>query len=349
MAGIKVRKWIWIPLASVFLTAAGGWLLFKLMVPKTGYCFDVDFDPARNRLVASAGDVGLHTLELSPSGEIDKVSSYYDGGYYRYLEIKGDLAYIANSKSGLEILDLSGDSPRPVWKQTGSKGYGVHVEENLVYLASNEYGLQIFDVSQPEHSSLLGRFAAPGRAWDVWVKDSYAYIADRDRGLVVVDVSDPGSIDQIGALSWGVDPMAEIIAGGKEYVYIAAGENGLVVVDVATPRNPRLVFQYDPGPDSFAEGVILEKDTLYLSMVDSQSSQENGLHLFDLSQPDIPRLMSRFPIQGHLEDLALQGSTLAMTNAGRGVLILDLEDPAHPQLVDNFPGEFWRWFLGVFP
>ena len=138
--------------------------------------------------------------------------------------------------------------------------------------------------------------------------------------------------------------MAEVIDGAGEYVYVAAGVNGLLVVDVSDPRKPVPTFQYDPGLDSYGEGVVVNGETLYLSMVDSSSREDNGLHIFDLCDPSSPRLLSKYPVTDGVEDLSVTGTHLAMANTLSGVALFDIHAPANPTLVDTYPGRFWRFF-----
>ena len=137
--------------------------------------------------------------------------------------------------------------------------------------------------------------------------------------------------------------MAEVIDGAGEYVYVAAGVNGLLVVDVSDPRKPVPTFQYDPGLDSYGEGVVVHGQILYLSMIDSSSREENGLHIFDLRDPSAPRLLSKYPVADSVEGLSVAGTHLAMANTLSGVTLFDVHAPANPTLVDTYPGRFWRF------
>ena len=102
---------IWVPV----LVLALGLLAFFVAIPRTGYCFDCEFGAGGERLYVTAGRKGLHVLRVAPEGSLAHVTTYFDGGYYRYIEIEDDMAYVANSGRGLEILDVGGEAPRPVW------------------------------------------------------------------------------------------------------------------------------------------------------------------------------------------------------------------------------------------
>jgi hypothetical protein len=339
------KKRTWIILFSVLLAVALGLSLIYLSIPRVGYCYDAAFDETGERLYVTAGYRGLYVFSMTKEEKFKGIKTYYTSGYYRYLEIVGDRAYLANSEKGLEVLDIREDAPRPVWSQSGSKGYGIHIENSKVYLASNEYGLQIFDISNPDEPVLVGKLPTAGRVWDVWVNGATAFLADRDLGLIVVDVSTPSQPRQIGSLSWSEEPMAEVIDGSGDCVYVAAGIDGLIVVDVSDPTQPVITYQYDPGLDSYGEGVTAREGILYLTMDDSLSPDQNGLHIFDITKPAQPRLLSKYPLSDGLEDIAVAGARLAVANTYSGVVLFDVHALASPILVDMYPGQFWRYFI----
>jgi hypothetical protein len=141
--------------------------------------------------------------------------------------------------------------------------------------------------------------------------------------------------------------MAEVIDGKDGYVYIAAGVNGLIVVDVSDPREPALTWRYDPGQDSWGEGVLIQGDLLYLSMIDS-SREENGIHIFDLRDGALPKVLSKLAVTDSIEDLTIAGTRLAVANTLSGVALFELRTPSDPVLMDSFPGRFWRFFTKYF-
>ena len=341
---MKKRKWLLVVGLPVLLVILGAILLYATM-PRTGYCFDSAFDQTGERLYVTGGLRGLHVFKVGLQGSLTHVTTYFDAGYYRYIEIVGDRAFVANSYRGLEILDIDGDVPRPVWAQTESKGYGAHIQGDQLYLASDDLGLHVFDITDPDSPRPLGHLATIERAWDVWVRDHHAFVADHDAGLVVVDASDPSDPREVGTLSWGEDvAMAEIIDGAGDHVYVASGKHGLIVIDVSEPVEPVTTFQYDPGRDSWGEAVLVLGDTLYLSMVDSASKEENGLHVFDLRDPSTPELLGKLPVTDGVEGISVTRESLALANTTSGVVTIDVDARTNPVLLDTYPSKFWRSF-----
>jgi len=329
---------------TVLVLVIGLGSLYALM-PKMGYCFGAVLSETGDRLLVTAGYRGLHSFEITREGELEFVSTVYDSGYYRYVELRGQTAYVANSHRGLMILDVAQDEPAILWAQSDSMAYGIHLQSPLAYVAAERDGLFIFDISVPEDPEILAHASMPGRAWDVWVEDNYAFVANADSGLVVMDVSSPRHPQIVSTLAWDSESSsAEIIDGQDGSVYIASGEYGLLVVDVRNPLDPVIVQRYDPGPDSYGEGVKVYGDTLYLTIEDGSHPEENGLHVFSIEDPLSPTLVRKIPILDFVEDVSIGGVHLAIANTQSGVLLYDIQAPQNPRFLASYPSAFWRMF-----
>jgi hypothetical protein len=304
---------------------------------KMGYCFDAAFNADSNRLYITAGQAGLHILDVDEQGHLNYVSTHYAGGYYRNIKMQAGRAYIAGTDlPGLLALDNADDPPLSKWSRSGH-GMGLSVEANTLYLVDADSGLYIFDVSNPESPRQLAQFESLEQAWDVWVHQGSAYVADKNKGMVVIDVTAPAEPRQIGFVTWDErDPMAEIIRGEGHFAYIAAGKHGLVAIDVSDPTHPVVAAVYDPGVDSFGEGLFVRDNIVYLAIGDKKNRQENGLHILDVSNPYSPAVISKLPFEDWVEGVFVAGDYAFVANTYSGVRSIDIRDLGNPQLVDHF-------------
>jgi hypothetical protein len=302
---------------------------------KMGYCFDAAFDPYRMRLYVAAGKAGLHTLDVVDN-QLRYVSTYYDGGYYRNLELRGNLMYIADTERGLVVLDVSGDLPNTVYVQEGH-GAGLFIEGDTLYLAAGDDGLQIFDITRPESPRMVSQIGSFGQAWDVWAHKGFAYVAAINTGLIVLDVSKPTKPQNLSSISWDEqNPMAEVIYGEGEYVYIAAGKHGLVGVDVADPFHPTITAKYNPGPESFGEGVFVKENMIYLAVGDKRNRDDNGLQILDATNPYSLVLLAKLNFDDWVEGVFVAGRDAFITNTFSGVRYADVGNPKDIRLIDHF-------------
>jgi len=329
-------------LASVLFYIKVGWVKWgreDLDSKKMGYCFDVATDPTASRLFVASGKRGLHVLNLA-NGKLEYVTTYFDGGYYRNLKVKGDRAFIADADRGLVVIDISGNMPRTTWFQSGREAYGVHVEEDKAYVAAEEAGLEIFDISNPDSPDLLSTLKTSGEAWDVWVHNGFAYVADVDKGVTVINISSPGEPYQVGFVTWvNKNPMAEIVHGEIETIYIGAGRHGLVIVDISNPTYQKVISIYRPVRIGFVEGLATRDGFVYFTMgggIANLSTIENGLHILDVTDRYRPKPLGKVSFLDWPEGVYVTEDFAYVANTFTGVRSVDIQNPARPFLVDTF-------------
>jgi hypothetical protein len=345
-------KNIYLPLlliVSLFVLAGSlfhfkvGWLLpgdSTLENPKEmGYCFDVAIDPTREQLYIAAGQSGLHILD-TVNGKLEHINTYYGDGYYRNLKILGERAYIADSKRGLVVLDISGESPVTTWVQTDGKAGGLHLDGDMVYVAAFSDGLQIFEISDPDTPVLIASLGTLGDAWDVWVHAGFAYIADTNAGMTVIDISTPSEPSYVGTTTWADRYQnAEIIRGEGNTVYIAAGTRGFITIDISDPLQPVVSSIYRPTRIAYAEGLAVRNGIVYLAMGSEFlkiSTIENGLHIFDATDPYSLILLGKARFLDWPEGVLVAGNIAYVANTWTGARSIDINDPTQPYIVDTF-------------
>jgi hypothetical protein len=77
------------------------------------------------------------------------------------------------------------------------------VAGDLAFVADNTSGLQIIDVSNPMGPQFVGMYDTPGNAMDVAVAGDYAFVADDAYGVLVLDISNPASPVPLGSAGSG--------------------------------------------------------------------------------------------------------------------------------------------------
>jgi hypothetical protein len=340
-------------LAAVWFYLKIGGLMFgrdDLHRRRIGYCFDVTADRAGSRLLVAAGDRGLHLFDLD-QGRLRYVTTYYDDGYYRNLKVWNSRAYVADTRRGLVVLDFAGELPTTTWIQSNSAAYGLHLEQELAFVAAYEHGLQIFDISEPDSPALVGSLVTPGHAWDVWVHDDFAYVADFNVGLTVVDVSSPSDPRYVTTVTWARRyQSAEIVRGEGTIAYVAAADHGLITIDVSDPLHPVVAAKYRPARIGAVEGLAVRDGIVYLAMgsqieirrsqddLEIATTQENGLHVVDVTDPYRPSLLGKISFLGWVEGVHLARNYVYVANTGTGVRSMDIRKPKQPVLVDAWNG-----------
>ncbi|NCR69383.1 MAG: hypothetical protein GPJ34_24335 [Microcystis aeruginosa LL11-07] len=146
--------------------------------------------------------------------------NYNTSGFAEDVQIVGNYAYVADGKSGLQIIDIS-NPVAPTLKgnyNTSGTALGVQIVGNYAYVADGGSGLQIIDISNPAAPTLKGNYQTSGNAFDVQIVGNYAYVADYDGGLQILDVSDFTN-PSTSTVSLAVSPSSVTEDGTANMVY----------------------------------------------------------------------------------------------------------------------------------
>ena len=159
------------------------------------------------------------------------------------------------------------------------------------------------------------------------------------RGLVLVGHSD---LDGHG------DGMQVMRNGDVVYVgHMGDTGIGTSVVDVSDPARPRVVRQLpQPAPArshkvQYADGLLLVNHELFPPR---EIRSETGLAVYDVSRADDPKRIGFLPLEGHgVHRVWWTGGRYAFASArgrpgirGASLVTVDLADPEHPRLHDEF-------------
>lgn len=253
--------------------------------------------------------------------------------------IAGGYAYLADSGSGLQIINIA-DPLNPTLAgalDTPGSANDVVVAGDYAFVADNTTGLQTINIANPAAPAAAGAYDTPGSAYQVVVDGNYAYVADGSYGLRVVNVSNPAAPVSAGTYDTTGDARDVIVDG--DYVYIAGGTAGLQVISVATPATPVLRATLDtPGT---AMGLAIAGNYLYLA------DGTAGLQVIDVSNPLVPVLRWTLDTPGTARNIAIDGDWAYLADVNTQLQMIDLSDPERPVLTSacTLPGAAYNLVL----
>lgn len=246
------------------------------------------------------------------------------------LEIVGDLAYVADTSAGLQIIDLSDPAAlRIVGHFSTPMAHSVSVVGNIAYVADGDLGLVLVDVRDPTAPALLSA-PNPCMSLDVAVSGTIAHVAVYG-GLQVFDVANPHAPAYIGDVDWITWSRAVTVVG--HYAYYACSRRGVRVFDVTDPTRPLLVREVDtPGVpyDLYAAG-----DHLFVA------DGAGGLQVIDIANPSAASIIGSAPTSGFATGVVVSGERAYISNGADGLEVFAIEDRSAPESVTNFtaPGQ----------
>jgi hypothetical protein len=218
-----------------------------------GLYIEGDFVLSGDYAYVPAGRDGLRILRMKPKAPYEL--GYWDGlGKTRGVALSGNVAYVTDYDSGLQILDVS--DPRAPYElgRCSLSGFTllVAVSGDFVYVAGLDPGgkLRVIDVSNPQAPYQVGWAGFPGTAKGVALAGDFVYVVSR-QGLYVIDVSDPPNPHLAG---WYVNLSGYggvVVSGGLVYtpgldILEFLGE-GVEESERPEPRRPALEIGPNPA------------------------------------------------------------------------------------------------------
>jgi hypothetical protein len=138
-------------------------------------------------------DTGTGELKLNPFvGSL--VGTYNTTGTATHLAVAGDLVFVADDVSGLQIINITNPALPTLAGTYNTPGtaMGVAVAGDLAFVADGSFGLQIINVTNPAGPTPTGTYNTPGTSFDVAVAGDLAVVAD-GFNLLTINIANPAA------------------------------------------------------------------------------------------------------------------------------------------------------------
>ena len=257
--------------------------------------------------VVNPRDVAKLAADWLSSDALDEV---------RDVEISGTTAYLANGRSGFQIVDIS--SPAAVLLgdyATDAPACSVAVAGSTAIVADG-VSVYLLDVTNSLSPSLIGQWVSDGWAHGVAIDSSYGYVANGSRGLQILnlaDASEAGSYDTPG--------VAFAVTVANDIAYIADGRAGVQILDVTAPAAPSFIAEFDTGAS--AVGVTIVGSRLYVAT-------DSGISVISVSDPANPALYAKSEVPVRSLSTTISGSQIIVSDNEGGLVVLDVTEYTAP-------------------
>jgi hypothetical protein len=258
------------------------------------------------------GEIKLRPFYPTLAGGYDTPGS---GGR---VAIAGDYAFVADSSSGLAVIDIS--DPTNPWLATNSPGSprDIAISGDYAYLVNRGTSLKVIDIKNPIFPFIAGTYTMTSPR-GVAISGDHAYVADGDSGLAVIDISDPTTPSFAGR--YDTPGLARGVAVSGDHAYVADGDSGLAVIDISDPTTPSFAGSYDtPGG---ARRVAVTGDYAYVA-------DDASLQVIDISDPTRPSYAGGYDTPGGARDVTISGDRAYVASRHSGLQVFDISDPTNP-------------------
>jgi hypothetical protein len=236
--------------------------------------------------------------------------------------VEGDYAYVADSGSGLAIIDISDPTNpgTPVYASTDGSAYSVYVDGDYAYVADNHKGLAVIDISDPINPSKIAQGSLDKNVYSICIDGNYAFLAGSYK-FYTIEISE--LITPL-ELWWNQDTSGNsqgVFVSG-DYAYVADGANGLAIFDISDPTTLGSSAYSNTAGD--AEDVVVSGDYAYVA------DGGGGLAVIDVSDPTTPGTAIRRDTTGDSRGIFVSGDYAYIADGGSGLAIIDISNPTSP-------------------
>ncbi|MEB3279248.1 MAG: DUF4347 domain-containing protein, partial [Lyngbya sp.] len=256
-------------------------------------------------------------------------------GSARAVFIEGNLAFVADDGSGLQIIDIS-DRTRPTPRggvDTPGSAKDIAVAGNYAYIADDTRGLTVVNISNPASPSVItsvrgGRTNTANIANGISLQGDYAYISDDTNGLVIFDITNPTAPVKKANIATGGEALDVAVQGNYAYVADGSGNSALTIFNISNPNNPTEVKKMRTGGN--ARGITVVNNYAYVA------NGTSGLAVIDISNPNDPKGVGSFNTPGNARGVSVAGNFAYVADEAGGLHVINISDPTAPTLEYSF-------------
>lgn len=282
------------------------------------------------------GKTTLDVIDMRTPQAPVELSRFELDGAAKKIFVSGDHLYAAQPGYGLAIFDAA---DKAHIKQIGRLAVtggatAVTVQDDIALVARGGYGITLFDVSDPAHAKWLGSHSRLGQVAGIAAHVGKVVLWNDRAELISMDIINP----ELPAIAASYRETAAADSNWLEAVWLddstvlAADPSGLKSIDFsATPplfSNENL----DTGQGVNFGGerrLFIAGDIAYVA------DWFSGLHLYDISTPSRPRLLSSFHTPGSAKGVVVRDGYAYVADDDHGLQIVDVRDPLHPVHVSS--------------
>ena len=251
--------------------------------------------------------------------------------------LNGDIAYLSSRLNfGLFVLNIENpETPELILSMDVPEIDAIALRDTLLYSigAGANLHFSIYNIINPEEPELLRAYREIEANTYLVLDDNYVYTLVPSRSpCVVIDVSNP---EQAEIVARSNVAMASKAVKSGDYWFCASGSVGIKVISVDDPEHPALVNAESLFPKYQLKVLDVDDGIAYLQAVD------HSFLIVDVRNVRNPSMISEY-VRPFRNPFLVKYQHYVYYGAGG--IILDIENPDHPDSVGDFG--FWSGWPG---
>jgi hypothetical protein len=306
-----------------------------------GYLQSILFDDSFYYLATRSA--GLYVATRNSMGEPGAIVATLPlAGDVKGMVRHGDYLFIACSKSGLRVVDISNPTTPTITAPLDIVGNfkDISIVGNRLFLADYVTGIRIVDITNPGTPIEVGQFELQNLK-RLTADDRYLYAATTNSGLYIFDHSPNNSLTLVGKtdIPWPLQSFVDIkqLTVADQNIYMAGGTAGLLIFDISDRAAPRL-----------REIIHLEGNTQAVTVNDSRiyvSTRQGKLWVLSHDSDNKTRRIAVSDSLGSGVNMTIDGDRIILANGIKGLTLLPLpqtiEINKHPTITTDAGRSGW--------
>jgi hypothetical protein len=156
------------------------------------------------------------------------------------------LAYVADKKGNIQVIDLTLDYPEVIDSiSTPYRSYDLVLSNNesVAYVASGTNGVEVVSLNSITNPAILSSVKSDYRAYSAVKKGNFLFVSQGYKGLQIIDATNLEELKPIASIDTDGFALQGTIDGNN--LYIADGYKGLQVVDISSPADASIIKNLD--------------------------------------------------------------------------------------------------------
>jgi len=239
--------------------------------------------------------------------------------------------FAAADEHGMRVYkdnDWAKKAPVASYRTTGP-ALDISVDDGLAFIAAGAGGLTVLDVENAKQPLWLGSHQKLGRAIKVSANAAHVAILN-DAGIIfLLDAGNPIEPTTISSYRSN-ETIVDIALHGNQLFALGKTDIQLIDFSAVTPQLSNEGLDFGQGVNLGGERrVFIENKLAYVA------DWFSGMHIYDLSRPRQPELLSSFHTPGSPKGVVVRDGVAFVADDDHGLQIIDVSDPVKPKLISS--------------